>query len=91
MASITARLLLVFFVIAFLSRFFQSEDCSQGKRVWCVVYRPKNCGKRSKTGSNKLKVLIQESVVGVCKSIQHVYNLAVVTVFSRLDLNVLNF
>ena len=59
--------------------------------MWCVVYRPKNCGRRSKTESNKLKVLIQESVVGVCKSIQHVYNLAVVTVFSRLDLNVLNY
>ena len=39
--------------------------------MWCVVYRPKNCGRRSKTESNKLKVLIQESVVGVCKSIQH--------------------
>ena len=56
-----------------------------------MVYRPKNYGKRSKTGSNKLKVLIQESVVGVCKSIQHVYNLAVVTVFSGLDLKILNF
>ena len=59
--------------------------------MWCVVYRPKNCGRRSKTESNKLKVLIQESVVGVYESIQHVYNLAVVTVFSRLDLNVLNY